>query len=285
MGELFDTGREMTKPYNSGKYFGEVSYEQLNQLTTDLTEEERKSPFSKYYYMPMGPLQPEHLEALEHGLLRPEDCRMPGEAGSLLLGPPGRDVENGYGVLPNGVGYAAIKIDQAGITDEMIKKYREEFAQEGNLFYKVWCPGSHLMHYVDGAVEDFGWGMLNMHFSGEEFEFRHLGIEKSEIPEKDPACINFLGIGARCTRLDQPEVGEEYLSMVCHTRLVEGGRELRVRYWYGMLFGGDGTYLYRIDPDRARTQKKMKQMMAHCMREYRNQYHHIKLFWENGRPA
>ena len=40
-------------------------------------------------------------------------------------------VENRYRVLPNGMGYAEILIRQMGITDEMIRKYREKFTHDG----------------------------------------------------------------------------------------------------------------------------------------------------------
>lgn len=49
--------------------------------------------------------------------------------GGLLCA--GIRVENRYRVLPNGMGYAEILIRQMGITDEMIRKYREKFTHDG----------------------------------------------------------------------------------------------------------------------------------------------------------
>ena len=57
MGDVFSAGREMTHPYSSGKLFGELSYEQLRQLTTELTEEDMTvdSPYNLYTHAGLPP--------------------------------------------------------------------------------------------------------------------------------------------------------------------------------------------------------------------------------------
>ena len=286
MGDLFSVGREMTRPFTSGKHMADVSFDELRGMTAQLTEEERKSPFAKYYGQPMAPLQPAHLEAIAHGPLAPEECYMPELAGEVFLSGGGRFPENGYGVLPNGVGYAAMKFDLEGVTDEMIRKYREEFAQDPytreharNLFYKIWFPGAHLIHFEDAVVEDFGWGMMLMEMGWDKFRFQHVGVREEEILRRDPDCIYLLGLAGAGWEVARPEAGERQTCMVQYARQTPWGRELRVRYWNGLRLNPDGTVTLCPAEDRERTLDEMRMMMTHCMTEYCNELKLMKEFW------
>ncbi len=287
MGDFYSTGREMTHPYTSGIFFGQLSYEQLRQMTPELTEQEKQALSAKHFYEPMASLTPEHEAAIAAPPLSPDECFLPGDIGAILLDKRSTAAENGYGVLPNGVGYAAIKIEQEGITDEMIKKYREEFAHDGprTLFYKIWFPGMHLLHYENGVAENFGWGMLNLEMEMENFTFRHLGICKEDIPVRDPDCICLLGIYGRGWQIAYPEKPPVYTCMVQHTRQTSAGRELRVRYWSGIAFGPDGSLEFHVNPDHGQTCEQMRLMMEHCMREYSNELKLIKEFWNMATEA
>lgn len=281
MAYVFSKGKVMVAPRTCGKKMNEISLEELRNMTVELTEEESQSVFAKYYKEPLAHLQPEHVRAIEYGPLRPEECYMPELAGSILLDGNDRYPANGYGVLPNGVGFAAIKIVQDGITDEMIRNYQENFANDENcnLFYKTWYPGSHLIHFEDGAVENFGWGMMRMEMNWDCFRFNHLGIEETDISQRDPGCIFLMGLGGKAEEIYDREGKERVMCMVQHTRETEIGRELRVLYWNGMTFMEDGTLKVCPEPDRDKTMKEMKLMMIHCMTEYCNQLKLIKMFW------
>lgn len=286
MGEIFTLGREMTHPFTSGLHMADLSDAQLRAMPVQLTPEEERSPFAHHYYEPMAQLQPEHTAALERGPLSPEQCYMPEQAGAILLGSPGDYPENGYGVLDNGVGYGAILIRQVGVTDEMIRKYRDEFAQDAytkeharNLFYKVWFPGAHLIHFEDGVVEDFGWGMMRLEMGWENFRLAHLGLSAQQIPEQDPDCICVLGLGGAGWEIARPEAGQRQMCMVQHTRVTDWGRELRVRYWNGLRLNPDGTVDIVPGPEPAQTLEEMRLMVQHCMREYCNELRLMKEFW------
>ena len=58
-------------------------------------------------------------------------------------------------------------------------------APEESLFYKIWYPGSHYLHYEDGALEDFGFGRIHMRFVG-GVEPKDLGIDPTEIEKMTP---------------------------------------------------------------------------------------------------
>lgn len=284
MGDYFSTGREMTHPYDSGLLFGQLSYEELQNMSPLLTEEEKLSPSARHYYEPMAPLTPEYEAAIAAPPLREDECIMPRDLGTCLL-EKSMAVENGYGILPNGVGYAAVKVEQDAITDDMIRKYREKFAHDGprTLFYKLWFPGMHLVHYKNGVCENFGWGFLNLEMKQENFSLRHLGITREDILKRDPNCLFLLGFYGRCWQITHPELPPLYTCMVQHTRETSAGRELRVRFYSGITFEPEGAFKLHVNPDRGQTLSQMKHMMEHCMREYRNELRLMREFWEEGK--
>lgn len=283
--ELFSTGREMTRPRDSGLSFGDLSYAQLQAMSMALTDAERAAPSAAHYHEPMAPLPPEYDAVLQGPALPPARCHMPLALGPLLLADNAGLAENGYGILPNGVGYAAITIKQDGITDEMIQAYRDAFAADGpdTLFYKLWYPGKHLIHYKDGVAEDFGWGLLNLEMRRDEFQMRHLGLTMEEIPLRDPSCICLLGLCGRGWEVAHPDKPPIHTCMVQYTQAVPNGRELRVFYWSGITFAADGTLAFSVNPDRGETLAQMHCMMEHCIREYYNELHLIKAFWQAGK--
>lgn len=283
--EIYVTGREMTRPYTSGKMMGDFTIEELRCLSAELTEEEKTSPFASHYYEKMADLAPEHIAAFENGPLRPDQCMMPDKLGEVLLDRLDEDGTYppvGYGVLENGIGYAAMKIDQPGITDEMIVKYREEFAHEEdkrNLFYKIWFPGKHYMHFEDAVLEDFGWGPVLGEWNWERFRFTHVGITPEDIAAKDPTCISLLGICGDSYELEKTKEEAWPLCMIMHTRLTDNGREVRIHYWKGLRLNFDGTFSVEAAADRQDTENKMRMMMDHCLREYCNELRLMKNFW------
>ena len=282
MSDMFFGGREMTHPYTSGEFMNAYTLEQLREMSAEITEEEKKDPFYKYYSETMAEIEPEHKKAIAAGALPEALCYMPDQAGKILLCGSDTYPENGYGVLPCGVGFASVLIHQTGITDDMIRKYREEFAHTQNrlLFYKLWYPHMHLIHFEDGIVENWGWGMCRQDMNMEDFCFSHLGITRDEILQKDPDCIGFLGIGGRCVELQKPTRKDWPMWMIQHTRLTPEGRELRIRYWNGLDLHRDGSVTLEPNPDRQQTLNEMKLMMSHCMHEYCNELKLMKMFWE-----
>lgn len=286
--EIYFTDHELTKPYTCGKMIEDFTMDELKNLMPELTEEEKTSPFASYFYEKMADLDEEQEEGAQRPPLRPDQCYMPEEIGNIILDRKDGTEECpsiGYGVMDNGVGYAAMKIVLPGITDEMVKKYREEFAHtedNRNVFYKVWFPGNHYLHCKNGVVEDFGWGPLRCEMNWELFRFKHIGITREEIAQRDPECISFLGLAGDAVELGEPDAKPWPMFMVSYTRLTESGREMLVHYWKGIQVNDDGTITLRVSEDREDTLKKMKIMMMHCMLEYMNEGRLIREFWNKS---
>lgn len=281
---LYSTGCELTSPHNSGKLFGELSTEQLRAMPTALTEEEKASPFAKYYYEPMAPIAPEHTMAIQAGSIDPRHGCMPEKIGRRMVNTGHMDIENGYCVLPNGVGYAAVKIEQPGRTNEKVKAFRENFAHVGDLYYKTWYPNAHLLHYVDGAVEDFGWGMLNMHFRQIE-QPHYFGLDGCAIGAKDPACIAIISMSSDLIEIDRAKAEPEHSVMLLYLRQLLSRRELRARFWLGVGITERGL-VFNDSPNGADRMERMRLMMRHCMREYQNENRIMERYWTDflGKP-
>lgn len=284
MSDIFTTQREMTHPYTSGKYLKDYTLDEMRQMSAEITEDEKIDPYyKKYFTEALPPLQKEHQKALLAGPLTPEECYMPDKAGNILLYQNDKYAENGYGVLPNGVGFAAIKINQEGITDEIIKFFRENFAhtKNRNLYYKLWYPHMHVIHFEDAIIENWGWGNCLQDMNMDDFRFSHLGISKNDILKKDPNCLRLLALGGNTVQLDAPERKPWKMWMVQHVRETSCGRELRVRYWNGLNFEKDGSITICTNPDHEQTLREMRMMMLHCQQEYCNELVLIKKFWQD----
>ena len=181
--------------------------------------------------------------------------------------------------LSNGIGYSAAMIKQQGLTDEMVNLFNREFAPGNNLFYKIWCPDSHLLHYTDGAVEDFGWGRVNLKFTSNVF-MEDLGLDISQIKKNDPACIQINGSCAVLENLEGETRGTlDRITIVNYHREIPNGREQRIRAWFGIGIE-DGEYQYAI-PSFGTSLLRAKDVMAHLIFEYSNISKLMLQFWSD----
>ncbi len=283
MGVIFQTGREMTSPYTSGKYMADFTLEELRQMDGEITEEEKKDPFYKYYSEELAPREPAHLAALEKGALPASAGFMPKDAARILLKHDPAYPKNGWCVLDNGVGFASYLIHQDGLTDEMIANYRDNFAHTENrlLFYKLWHPHNHMIHFEDGIVENWGWGFCRQDMDFEAMHYSNLGITGEDILKMDPDCISFLAIGGTCVQLDRPERVPWPMIMLQYIRSVPNGRELRTVYWNGLRGNEDGSLTLQVNPDREETLAEMRHMFCHGTGEYCNELKLIRQYWKD----
>lgn len=280
---IYDLGKPTLRTRNCNLAFGDLSEEEMLALPYDLTEEEMNSAFSKYFDLNSDNLKPEQKIALEQPAMDPDKAFMPEEYARHMNNRGYCPDEYGYCVLPDGVGYAAVMINQDGITDEKIDLFNREFAPGYNLFYKIWLPGSHLLHYTDGAVENFGWGKINLKFISNVF-IEDLGLNYSKIKLNDPACFHINGSSAVCHTLEGPYKGAiDKLTIVNYHRETENGRELRIRLWYGIAIE-NGKYVYSI-PDGGTSQEQARKLMAHLIYEYQNNARLILQFWEDRKAG
>ena len=266
-------------PYTSGLYKSDMSFADMQKLVPYLTEEEKLSPWAKYYGRPAAELQPHMKEALSKEPLPPSECCMPDEIGKKFLQNDMPD--SGYGVLENGAGYACFVTDYTDITDEMITTYVENFAHDENnrnLFYKIWSPGDHLIHFEDAIIESWGWGYYLTDMNMPAFSFSKMGISEAEIRSLRPDCFRFLGAGGHTVNLYCPKERTRAIMIQIQVETEYGSRRYTF-YWWGVDFGNENSpFIIDVNADPDTMAMRMRYMMRHGMQEACNEIELIKEF-------
>ena len=278
-------GREMTFPYTSGLLRKDMTLEQMRYLVTELTEEEKKSPFAELYYERF-PEKTAEQEAAYTAPLSQDQMYMPCDCGKIMIEHQEDYPSLGYGCMENGVGYATIRIDQDGVTDEMIREYRDHYSidpKHRDIFYKNWCPGKHVRHFEDGVLEDFGYGMMVLEMDWDIYSLQHAGITKEYLEEKDPNAIAFMLCGGEGFMLWAPE-RTQHSVMVSYTTDTGIGRKVFIHFWVGVKPGPDGTVIIEPAGTKGEVEGMMRHQYNHCVTEYSRQLKQMKEFWNQNHP-
>lgn len=281
MAAIFNLGVIPLQPRDCGRRYDDVSDEELRGLSAEPTPAEMASPFFAYYRKQMPVPPPALTASYEDGPMDASLGYLPQEIGARFLAPKSESGERGYCVLPNGVGYVAMKIDQPGRTDEKQAKFNNYFAPTGSLAYKIWHTEAHIMHFVDGAYEDFGWGPQKIRFQA-PIDFQYLGMDEQMIRSKDP-CTKFLMCNSSSAYNPfDPERKIEYSCMLRQLRETPNGRELRIRYWFGMAIDANGVILTNLQPGDSTPLEHMRLMAKHCAWEYTNEAYLVEKYWTDS---
>ena len=245
-----------------------------------LTEDELQHPLAKYWFDRAEPAS-EVLDALNAGQLRDEDVlswdnRYKLAEAGYLRG------ENGWARFEDGSAYVAVKTFFPGATAEMIDWWFEWAQREEDIRYKIWYPGAHYAmsqaptpnapNYEQPKaywgksrfpVEDVGVGVARLRLDfvpPSEFGF-------DELPE---------GSTMLAVRVGLPNGLLKTTDMIHYVRPVEGGVEMRSRFWIAREFeamaGGLGVTAALADNafvKRVVVPENLPQELAlHCANEY-----------------
>lgn len=209
-----------------------------------LTAEERQISYSKYYDLPMTPIDPKKLAILQAGPIDPK-LALPIEKRNDLFNPGYMECEIGYCVMENGTGYLANKTFFPEATAEMFDWWFAWHSLE-DLRYRIWDPEDHFyarqqnrektldqslpmrertwgtVHHV---LEDIGGGAEELILN---FQYPHvLGYDEEKVGSEYCSAM-------MCANGTGPAPGQGVAAIMTHmTRDVEGGVELRSRFWIG----------------------------------------------------
>ncbi len=249
--------------------FDELTDDELRNISSKLTERERKDPDSRYIEIVPAPIGEEHKLALEEGPMDAADAFEFEDYGKMMNRQGHCNVENGYCVLPSGVTYAAAMIKQQGRTDEMIDYYNQNFGLTDSLFYKVWFPNNHYLHFCDGGcLEDFGFGRMKMKFTA-QLDAKDLGINYEDVLTNDPDCIYIGGTAAIGRNIDSDNPSREEANIILfYHRRTDYGREVRIRLYYGIGWK-DGKVIYTL-PESHKAESIARETLNHVVHEYAN---------------
>lgn len=211
----------------------------------ELTAEERKKPYAKYFYKELAEIPDEDLEKVNAGPVDPSTATAVQDRNDMMK-PGYLDVETGYTVMEDGSGFAATLVKMPGITPEMLDWWFNWHPLEG-LRYALWCPVAH----TDISVED---PARHLDSSGVPLQERNYGsthypVEGFNVEGRQKVAIQFFSpqdFGLDMAMFKEPEISRAYCANVIldllktpfnaffhAVREVEGGVEYRSRYWIG----------------------------------------------------
>ncbi len=132
----------------------------------DLNEEEKKSPYARFYYEPIIPPATNVVAALQPGKeMNPSLALLPQNIGKLFV-PGSLKVDTGYCVLPDGTGFSVVHTKGPDITLEMEQWWGTWFklSEHSYVNYKIWMPSLHFTHGMP-IWEDLGWGPIKIYIT------------------------------------------------------------------------------------------------------------------------
>jgi hypothetical protein len=212
---------------------------------------EEALPYAKYYYREMAPPNPKLIEILSQSPMDP-DKALPLAEINQLLDPGYHEVETGYCVMKDGLGYVAVNNVFPGCTIDMMRWWFVWHAAGGNLRYRIWDPRDHraiaiadqdLRKIKDPAVpladkytdvdhfvvEDTGAGDEDIVIRFKKVSAMGFDMDKYA---SSPTLEIVGGFGTSESR--EHPTGFKSCAVMMHTmREIEGGIEFRSRFWMG----------------------------------------------------
>ena len=209
----------------------------------ELTAEERKKTYAKYFYKELAEIPEADLEKVNAGPTDPSRATSIQDRNDLMK-PGYLDVETGYTVMPDGSGFAATLVKMPGVTPEMLDWWFNWHPLEG-LRYAMWCPVAH----TDISVKN---PEKHLDSSGIPLKVRNYGsihypVEGFNVRGADRIKIKFFppeDFGLDMDMFKEPEISRAICANVTIDALripfnaffhaireVEGGVEFRSRYW------------------------------------------------------
>lgn len=242
----FDPAHPIPFVKHCGRAFADITdRNELYQLSCELTAEEEASAFAKYFHL--GPAQPseENIRATEYNNpIDPAQGFLIEDFVKRMDVPGCNSLKTGYCILPNGVGFGMATTFMPGCNAQIMTHFMNYFNPPADLYYKAWFPGGHIRHYADMAVEDVGFGMVQLRFI-EGLDGNSIGMPKP--PKQDFGNIGITGANILCQPLHQPEAEPLYITELCYYRLIPEGYEQRVIFWVGMHFKNGRSVLHLPD--------------------------------------
>lgn len=201
-----------------------------------LTEEEKKIPYSKYFYREETPINEEVKKIIENRIMmNPEDAIL-GDRINDMIEPEKIKVENGYCILPNRCGYIAAYHKMPGVTLEMYKWWSTWWTsgKDCNLKYKIWCPKDHYDSVFKWSLENCGTGYLEDLYILDTFnnDPERIGMDAEKKKKSKLAIVD--GGNAISKVLNGDPSVRPIPGVVIHFIYeTEDGIEMRSRFWKG----------------------------------------------------
>ncbi len=278
---MSDKERTIWQVQNCGRGSWEVNNwdAEIKTMSLQLTEEEQKSPYAKYFYLgPANATLENELAAQRGTLLAEEECFMPEDYARIMNTSEINRLHTGYRVMKNGIGFSLVRVKGEEINEEKMRFFQDHFRPaEKDLFYKIWFPGAHLRHYINMAIEDVGCGLEAVEFVA-PLNAQILGIDSS-LAERDGACIGISGGNGISYPLYHVSKFPRYATAVRYTRDLPDGQETIFTVWHGVHWK-DGKSVRMIPENEAVPEADARGQVQHSMRELQTEFRNVQLFWD-----
>lgn len=241
-------------------------------------------PLEAYLSRPMHAPAAGVLEAIDRGPLDPSEA-LDRDSLDRLLDPASFVAENGWTLLPDGVGYVAVRTPMPGVSGEMVDWWFDWHPRE-TIRYRIWHPLAH----IDNSYDPPAATAAKQHWGATHHPVEDIGTGVIE------ARIEFCApteLGFATDALDDPRIativggfaGDERLRMrhtlMVHVFLREGdGVVLRSRFWLGAalrpyLPGPVAAAAERVLNRRALRRRAIpadapRALAVHCAEEFAN---------------
>lgn len=245
-----------------------------------LTDEEKQHPLAKYWYS-RADVNPKVLVALRSGPLKQSEV-MQWRDRLKLLEPGYYSAENGWRLMEDGSGYVAVRTFFPGATAEMLDWWFDWAQKKENIRYKIWYPGAHYAMAeipTPGAPEypatKPSWGKTR--FPVEDIG---MGVNRIRLDFVPPSEFGFEELPEDTTMITV-RVGfanglVKHTDMIHYVRPVEGGVEMRSRFWLARdieaMSGGLGLVAFiannNLFKQLALPSNAPKELAFHCASEY-----------------
>lgn len=229
-----------------------------------LSELEKSRPYAKYFEAPYPDLPSEVVEKMSSPM--DPSLALHLDDRNKLLDPGYLPGEIGYCIMPDGSGHIASLTRMPGVTLEMLEWW---FAWHGieSLRYKIWDPRDHYRarvapgHLARRLDRSLSWKERNWNTSDFVVENVGEGTLALRISFRSPKSFGFdmdrfdsLPVTAICAHSGPPEWDIPRTTFIHFAREVEGGIELRSRFWLGwMIVNGQAVRTdFEVDSRRVR---------------------------------
>lgn len=217
----------------------------------ELTEQQSKSPYAKFYYEPVNKPAPEVLAGIGETQMDISKALPFSEMEKVFLPGP-EPCGNGWCMLPDGTGFSSIITRMPDVTLEMEKWWSSWFAAPDYDYvnYRIWLPGLHRSHEMP-ITENLGWGFVNITMAQPVMPSM---LNLSAEPEKlDENFIGFMGSSGFSRPYGQPDAQPYYIAILNCIKHMEKGIKVQTLAYSGMGWK-DGTLVkfHDADPDKVR---------------------------------
>jgi hypothetical protein len=211
----------------------------------ELTSEEKKKPYAKYFYKELAEIPAADLEKVNAGPVDSLKATTIHNRGDIMK-PGYLDVETGYTVMPDGSGFAATSVKMPGVTPEMLDWWFNWHPLEG-LRYALWCPVAHTDISVKTPAQHLD--SSGVALKERNYGSKHYPVEGFNVQGADTIRIEFMSpedFDLDISMFKEPGISRAYCANVIidalnipfnvffhAVREVDGGIEYRSRYWIG----------------------------------------------------